>query len=185
MKKSYWFAILLTCNLLFIPQATFAGEHSLGIGAHYFYTLDDIRTDLEDDLGDSYHRDGLALCASYKYKPNDHFGFLAEVQGYPDGYYDAKTALSSRLFLLLGKGLYAGAGIAWNYISWENETDLFHDSDGWTDPYYILRVGMEIPILTDSLKLDINANYEMNEWNDFDEFDTDALTFGAGVRIAF
>ncbi len=166
-----------------IPTAD-ASEHAFGIGAHYFYSLDDIREDLEDEFGDSFHRDGLALTVSYRFKPNDHFGIAFEVQAYPDGYYDAESAYSPRLMMFLGKSLYIGGGVAVNYVDWEDDLDFLHDTDDWSDPYYLLRAGLEFPFIVDDLKLYIDASYEFNEWNEVEEFDSDTITFGAGIRFS-
>jgi len=182
MKKFF----LLSLFIMSIGAMTAsAGEHAFGVGFHYFYTLDEISDELDDSIGDSFHKDGLGINVSYRYKFNPRFGFLAEVQTYPDGYLDAKSVISPRILAVLGQSIYAGIGIGWNNVKWENATEDFHDSDNWTDSFYILRLGLEFPILVEHLRLDINGNYEFNEWNDVEEFDSDIITFGAGLRIMF
>ncbi|MCD4655065.1 porin family protein [bacterium] len=163
--------------------AAFAGDHTFGVGFHYFYTLDEISDEMKDVMGDAFHKDGLAINFSYRYKFNPHFGIQAEVQTYPDGYFDAESTISPRVIFLLGQSFYVGAGVGWNHIDWEDATEDFHDSDDWTDEFYMLRVGVEFPILTEHLFLDINVNYEFNKWNEVEEFDSDILTFGAGIKF--
>lgn len=180
MKK---IIILSACIICLIPVAANAGEHTFGVGLHYFYTLDDISSELEDALGDAFHEDGLAINFSYRYKFNQHFGVIAEVQTYPDGYLDAESSISPRILAVLGQTFYVGAGIGWHNVDWEDATEDFHDSDEWSDTFYMLRAGIEFPLLTEHLFLDINANYEFNEWNDVEEFDSDIITFGAAVKF--
>ena len=172
-------------GLLFcvVCGSAYAGDHTFGVGFHYFYTLDDINEDLDELLGDAFHEDGLAINFSYRYKFNDHFGVLAEVQTYPDGFLDAETSFSPRLLVLLGQTFYVGGGIGWNSVDWEEVTEDLHDDDNWTDSFYMLRAGIEFPLFTEHLFLDINANYEFNEWNDVEEFDSDIITFGAAIKF--
>ncbi|MBN1296577.1 outer membrane beta-barrel protein [bacterium] len=169
--------------LFLIPVSVSAVDHTFGVGFHYFYTLDDISSEVDDALGDAFHKDGLAINFSYRFKFNDHFGIIAEVQTYPDGYLDAESSISPRILATLGQTFYIAGGVGWHRVEWENLTEDLHDADEWTDSFYLLRAGIEFPLLTQHLFLDINANYEFNEWNDIDEFDSDIVTFGAAVKF--
>ncbi|MBN1878734.1 outer membrane beta-barrel protein [bacterium] len=169
--------------LLLVPHPALAGDHTFSLGVHYFYTIDQISAELEDDLGDSFHEEGLGYNFGYRYKFNPRFGLLAEAQLYPDGYLDADSVFSPRILAVLGRSLYIGIGVGWNSVEWENLTHDLHKSDNWTDSFYLLRLGLEFPILVEHLHLDINANYEFNNWNDVEEFDSDIITFGAGIKI--
>jgi len=180
MKQSI---IIGICMIFLVCGSAMAGDHTFGLGFHYFYTIDEIDDDLSNSLGDAFHEDGLAINFSYRYKWNSHFGVLAEVQTYPDGYLDAETSLSPRLLLVIGQGFFIGAGIGWNNVDWEDATEHVHDSDEWTDAFYMIRAGVEFPLLTEYLFLEINANYEFNEWNDVDQFDSDIITFGAAIKF--
>jgi opacity protein-like surface antigen len=179
----FGFCLSLFLILILFPVMTAAGTHSFSFGAHYFYSLDDIRSDIDDDIKDAYHRDGVGFNAAYRYKPNKILGIMLEVQSVPDGFYDAENVISPRLLFLLGHILYAGAGIGTNYVSWENNTEFLHNDDNWSDPYFMLRGGLDLPFLIPRLRLDLNLSYEFNEWNDVNYFDSDAITFGAGLRI--
>ena len=175
--------IIGICLFFIVCGSVMAGDHTFGIGYHYFYTLDNIRDDIEDSFGDVFHEDGTAINFSYRYKWNTHAGILAEVQTYPDGFLDAESSISPRLLFVLGQSFYIGGGIGWNNVDWEETTESLHDSDEWTDSFFMLRVGVEFPLLTDHLFLEINANYEFNQWNDVDAFDSDIITFGAAVKF--
>jgi len=169
--------------LFIVCCPVFAGDHTFGVGVHYFYTLDDISPEWDDVFGDSFHRDGLAINFSYRYKFNPHVGILAEIQTYPDGYIDASSVVSPRVLVVLGQGFYVGGGIGWNNVDWEEATQDMHSSNDWTDSYFLLRAGFEFPIINQNLFLDFNANYEFNQWNEVQEFDSDILTFGAAIKI--
>jgi opacity protein-like surface antigen len=160
-----------------------AGEHSIGAGFHYFYTLDDISNEFDDSIVTAFKRDGVGINFSYRYKFNRYVGVLAELQLYPNGHLDAKTVVSPRLFALLGKSVYGGIGVGWNNVQWRDETNELHVSGNWTDPFYMLRGGIEFPLLMGRFILDVNANYDFNYWNDVQAFDSDILTFGAGLKI--
>jgi len=183
MKKHILIFLIVVLGLI-CSEPAIAGTHSLGVGFHYFYALDDIRSDLEDDFRNAYHRDGIAINASYKYKPNKVWGLICELQTFPDGYYDAEDAISPRLLVVIGDFIYAGGGVAWNYTSWSDLTEDFHESEHWSDPYFLIRGGLNLPFILPKMKLDINASYEFNEWNDLDYFNSDTITFGATLRIS-
>ncbi|MGB3975365.1 MAG: outer membrane beta-barrel protein [bacterium] len=182
MKK--FFLVLLAFSIFF-PVVSKAGDHALGVGFQYFYTLKEISDDLEESVSSAFKRDGLGINFSYCYKPNKHLGVSGELQFYPDGYLDAKSAVSPRLLLLLGQSFYGGVGIGWNNVKWRDETKDLHISGDWTKSFYLLRAGLEFPILAEHLRLNFHANYEFNYWNDVKEFDSDILTFGAGIKIVF
>ena len=56
------------------------------------------------------------------------------------------------------------------------------------NPFYAFRAGPDIPLLP-ILHLDINANYRFENWGDLStdgkSVDTDTITLGAAVRLAF
>ncbi|MBN1354840.1 hypothetical protein JXA40_01075 [bacterium] len=183
MNKLYILCILGLTLAVLLPVSASTGTHSLGLGLHYFYALGDIEDDLDGDIEDAFHRDGFAFNASYRYKPNRLFGYQIEIQALPSGYYDAEEAFSPRAFILLGHIVYAGVGVGWNYVTWESETASLHDYTDWSDPFFLIRGGLDLPFLLPRLRLDLNASYEVNQWNDIDYFDSDAITFGIGARI--
>lgn len=162
-----------------------AGEHTVIFGAHYFYTLDEISADLDDSIKDSWHDDGIGYNFGYRYKFNPTVGLLAEVQLYPNGYNDAESVISPRILAVFGRSIYAGLGIGWHNVEWEDVTDDLHESSDWSDSFYLLRLGLEFPIIVEHLRLDINGNYEFNDWNDVEEFQSDIITFGAGLKVSF
>ena len=81
-------------------------------------------------------------------------------------------------YLILGKIIYAAAGIGGYYTN--NKLD--------DNPFYAFRVGLDIPLLP-ILHLDINANYRFENWDNLDtagtRVNTDTVTLGAAARLAF
>ena len=148
-----------------------AGDHQVGVGAHYWKALDDIDTKDVDE-------DGFSYAAMYRYR-YDWIGLEAGVEYFKKGFGGAGEAVyQPQAYLLVGKVLYAGAGIGGYYTDGE-----------WGDkPFYALRAGLDIPILP-ILHLDIQAHYRFEEWSDLSDkakdIDTDTVTLGAAARLAF
>jgi hypothetical protein len=58
------------------------------------------------------------------------------------------------------------------------------DGEWQDDPFYALRAGVDFPL--GPLHLDVNVNYRFQStkvFEDLDEIDTDAVTFGAVARF--
>ncbi|MDL1968106.1 MAG: hypothetical protein LWW97_06035 [Deltaproteobacteria bacterium] len=165
--------IALFCGLFFtLGQASWAdGSHRIGVGTHYWVTADDIDKDNIDE-------NGLAIIASYQYLLTEHLKFEVGAEYLKEGYAGSdKSVFSPLAYILIGKGLYAGAGIGINHSGGE-----FAD-----EPLYALRAGIDLEILP-LIFLDINANYRFEKW-DFDEIeddiDGDTITIGAILRLQF
>ena len=147
------------------------GNHRLGTGLHYWYALEDIDKDNVDDKG-------YALQFSYQYVTTSLLKIEADLDVLQEGYAGSdSTVFSPQAFLLLGKTVYAGAGVGINYS----------DGSFAESPFFALRAGFELEILP-ALYVDINANYRFETW-DFDaikeDIDTDTVTLGAQVRMEF
>ena len=169
-------ALLLVAGLI-CPTVGMAARHSLGIGAHYFRSLEEIKA--EDD----FDEDGLGLNLSYRYRMARLLALQGELQFFPDGIFFAEDAYGFKGFLLLGNVIYAALGIGTNRVEWPN------GDKEWTDTEYLLRAGVELPIVPDVFTIDMNANYILADWRDIDdlddEFDEDYMSFGAAARFHF
>lgn len=164
MKK-----ILMVAALVSGMAIAAEAQTSLGLGARYVKTIDDLDSSFEDS--------GMGAVLSYKSELGDLLAAQFDLTLYPDGYAGAKQeVLSPQAFLLLGKDLYAGLGAGW----------LFSDGDFADSPFFIARAGVIFELLP-GLHLDINANYEFPEWEGVnkidDEVDSDTVTLGAALRI--
>jgi hypothetical protein len=100
------------------------------------------------------------------------FSLELDLEYFPDGFAGStEDAFSPQAYLLIGRGLYGGAGVGVTY------------SDGETsDLFYAAKIGFDIAIIP-HVSLDINANYRFNDWSLIDEVDTDTVTLGALVRF--
>ncbi len=148
-----------------------AHPHRLGFGAHYWKTIDQLRDDhrrIEDD--------GLSWIGGYQYA----FPWLkaeADLEVFPKGYYGStETTFAPQALLLLGSWLYAGAGVG---VVYADDLDR-----RLSDAIYMLRAGLDLEVLP-RLHLDLNANYYFADWDAWDRFNTDTVTLGGQVRLAF
>jgi hypothetical protein len=150
-----------------------AAEHRLGIGAHYWKTLDDIAGDRFADIEDQGH----AWVLSYQYVPPGLFRFEVDLEYDQDGFGGSSASSYSPVaYVLLGSGLYGGVGVGVTASS-----GLEGD---FSDPFYAARLGFEMNLLP-GFGVDINGNYRAGAFDELGDAGTDAITFGASVRFSF
>lgn len=166
--------ILLATSL--VPANTAdAAEHRLGLGAHFWRTVDDFADDILDDPFDDLDDDGLAWVVSYQYIPRSLLKFEIDLEYYDGGFGGSPdSALTPVGYVLVGGKLYGALGVGMTF-SGGLEDDV-------SDPFFALRVGYQRAILP-GVRIDINANYRAGAFNDLDEADTDAMTLGAILRF--
>jgi hypothetical protein len=146
-------------------------NNRIGVGARYWQTIDNIDVDRIDE-------DGFTFIASYQH----WFGLLGmelAVEWYKKGFAGSPDDIyAPQALLLVGKGIYAAAGIG----------GYFRDGEFADEPFYVLRAGLNFEVLP-SLYLDINANYRFENTDDLErratDIDTDTVSLGAAVRMAF
>ena len=146
-------------------------KHTLGIGAHFFRTVDSF-----NDLS-GIDEDGNSWVVSYQYLPRGLFRFEIDLEYFPDGFSGSlDTAFAPQFFVLVGHGLYGGIGVGQTFAD-----DLIDDA---TDPYYMARFGWELGILG-AIGVDLQATYLFDNWDDVRGFDinSDTLTVGAVLRF--
>jgi len=144
-----------------------AGEQRIGGGVNYWVAVKDIHTDKVDDNGFSY-------LASYQYRA-DLLGLEMDAEFLPDRF--GKDAWAPEAYLLVGRTIYAGAGIG----------IINTDSKFADDPFYALKAGLDFEVLP-RIFLDISGNYRFNDKaqleNSDSNIDTDTVFLGAAVRLA-
>ena len=155
----------------FATPAEAAGSRRLGAGVNYWRTLDDVDVRDVDESGFSWH-------ASAQWR-GALLGLQADLEWFDKNFGAAeKDVFAPQAYLLVGRTLYGAAGIGWYYSAGSFSRN----------PFYALRAGLDLELLP-KLFLDIHANYRFEEWDDIrdDEkgVDTDTVTLGASVRIAF
>ena len=170
-KKLIMLIVAIVAFGLF-QTSTRADEDSdtqIGVGAHYWISLDDIDTDWDENA--------ISYYVSFRYNPS-LWGIEANVEYYPKETLFRKAAYEPQAFFILGNTLYGGIGLGW----------LYSDGDWADDPTYALKAGFNIKLF-DAIGLDINANYRFNSFDDFDEdgkkIDMNTITLGAAVRYCF
>jgi len=143
--------------------------HQLGGGIHYLRTLGDIK----DVPG--WDENAVGFMVSYRYAMP-----LIKIEGdlewVPDYGGSDKTMFQPQAWLIVGGLIYGAGGIGGSYI----------DGDWLDNPFYGLRAGADLTLA--GLNLDVFASYCFQSAEVFDEIDQndlDAITFGAIVRFAF
>ncbi len=165
-----WMAVAGLC-LAPLPASAF--EQRFGLGIHYWETVDE----LADQALDGFDESGVAWVASYQFVPVSFLKLQVDVEFFPQGFLGSgEEAWSPQGYVVLGRRLYAAAGAGCVY-SQGIEGNL-------SDIFYAARIGTDLRIVS-RLRLDLNANYRFNEWSQLDQVDTDLVTLGAVLRLAF
>lgn len=144
-------------------------QHRIGGGIHYLRTLGSIKDHPEWDSN------AIGYMLSYQYV----FGSIrleGDLEWVPDYGGLNKTLFQPQAWLLLGKLIYLSAGIGGSYI----------DGDWFDNPFYGLRAGVNLTLI--GVNFDGFTSYRFqssNVFEDINEEDLDALTFGALVRVEF
>ena len=154
-------------------QAARGGGFELGVGATYWYSIDEA-TD------QSFDRDGLGWMLTSRIPLSDIFAIGLEVEQSPDNFvFLDKPLYLPAAYAVLGNSIYGAIGFGTYY----------YDGDFYGDVWYALRAGFKIPIITNALVLDVNVNYRVEDWDGIkevgDNIDTDTLMIGAALRIVF
>ena len=142
------------------------GAHRIGAGANYWVTVEDMEADVDEN--------GFAYLATYQYRPG-LLGLGIDVEMLPD--FLGEDAYAPQAYLILGKTIYAAAGVG----------ILNVDGDWADDPFYSLRAGLDLNLLS-NLYLDLYGNYRFEETSDLGgedtEIDADTVFLGAALRLA-
>ena len=177
MKKIFLLFIILGMQL-FAGQEVLAANasrlenvHRFGGGIHYWKSLEDIIIEGVDE-------EGLALLLSYQYQMVKFFTVEAMLEFLSDGYAGSDDAvLAPQIYLLVGRGIYAGAGIGLH----------FSDGKAADSPFFGLRAGLDVEIVP-TIFLDLNVNYRSETWGFgkiHEDIQLNTMTFGAILRFEF
>lgn len=147
-----------------------AAEKRFGLGVHYWETVSSLA-----DKGFGHLKDnGTSWLVSYQVAPRGLFTFEADLEYFNSGFGGSDEAtFSPQFFVLVGHGLYAGVGIG------ANASNGF--GNVLSDPFYIGRAGFDFELVP-RLYIDVNANYQVDAFNQLSNTNTDAITLGAMVR---
>ena len=163
--------LLLGAGLLALALGARANESGLnaGVGAHYWTTVKNLDADNVD-------KHGFSWLGTVQYWPS-WIGVEADVEWFKKGYAGAtEDVWAPQAYLIVGKVLYGAVGIG----------DYYSDSTWSHNPFYALRVGVDLEILP-RLHLDINANYRFEDWHTLhgSDVNSDTITLGAAARFGF
>ena len=166
MKNTLWMVLALGLGLSAAQAAESA--HRIGGGANYWIAVDDIDVDDVDEEGFSYF-------ASYQYRPT-LIGLQADVEFLPDRF--GEDAIAPAAYLILGKAIYAAAGVG-----------ILHIDGEWADdPFFAFKAGLDLEVLP-HVFLDVSASYRFDPETELedavDNIDTDTVFLGAAVRLGF
>ncbi len=158
--------LLLTATLSFI-LAPGAHAQGIGIGTHYWRTV--------DEISDEFDRDGFSWVFSFQGSIAPLVRYQLDLERFSGDFAGTtKSVYAPQALIIGGRVLYGGAGIG----------ILYSDGDFANRPFYLLRAGVELPILP-RIRLDLNANYHFLDIKGFGDsrVNTDALSFGAMLRL--
>ena len=147
-----------------------AAEKRFGLGVHYWEAVSNLANKGFGHLQDN----GTSWLVSYQVAPRGLFTFEADLEYFNSGFGGSDVStFSPQFFVLVGHGLYAGAGVGLNMSGGFDSTV--------SDPFYIGRVGFDFEVIP-RLYVDVNANYQVNAFNQLGHTSTDAITLGAMLR---
>lgn len=175
--KSFLLTTLFCAILASAPAG--AGEHSLGLGAHFWKTVDKI---VDDGGFSGIEDDGYGFVASYRYRPGGLVFFQIDLDYYQDGYggFSGNT-YAPTAFLGVGRTWYAAAGIG---IIHSDKYLHIGDEEFNSATYYLGRIGWNIDLVP-GIGIDLNASYAIDAFNKLDQVNGDSTTLGAAVRFTF
>jgi hypothetical protein len=170
MKTPILLCILIGLLTLTVSWANAQSAVGVGVRSHVLHT------EFEEypfDDGD------ISYVAGYEY--HDKAGYWQLLVGYTPDVGDGTVVdsiITPQLNLLLQDGAWlAGVGILGSYV----ETTL--ETTDWTDVYWQVMLGFEIPLPI--FKLELLAYYPFESWSTFGDFDTDDIEFGGLAKFMF
>jgi len=172
MNRRHLAVLVISASAILAMTAVSFGGSRIGAGVHYWKTLDNI------DLSE-IDESGVSWIVTYQYGAPSLLKFQADLEIFPEKFAGfGKTALAPQAFVIIGQTIYGGVGIGTYYVD-----DEFADN-----PFYLLRAGLDLEIVP-KIFLDINANYRFEQWGHvhetLEDIDTDVITLGAALRLAF
>ena len=157
----------LAVALLALAAIAAPAAAGLGVGVHYLKTVGDIK----DSQG--FDENALGFIGSFQ-----HGAGMIKLEGdveWVDDYMGSDhSMIEPQAYALLGRNIYAGAGMGIGYLDdkWQNH------------PFYALRAGYALPLT--ALTLDGFASYRFQKSDDLQGLtsdDLDTVTFGVIARF--
>lgn len=170
MSHRLFHRLALLSLAVLVASPAVAADHRLGLGAHFWKTVEDLADDGFGDIED----EGYSYVVSYQYVPQGIFTLELDLEYSEDGFGGFQEETISPIgMVLVGGDLYAGVGIGVTTDSG------FGDA---SDPFYLARIGWELTLLP-GFHVDLNANYRAGAFDELENAETDAITLGAVLRF--
>lgn len=174
-QKSSTFRLLILGAILFTlglcaEAPLHADEHRVGLGIHYWQTAKDLLA------GDNLEEDGVSFLLSYQFQPKRGLlKYEIDLEYFDDGFSgSSQEAFAPTIYVVFGDMFYVAGGIGVT-ISSDLENEV-------SDPFYTGRLGYQFDVLP-GLRIDLNANYRTNAFEELGDFDTEVITFGVIARL--
>jgi hypothetical protein len=169
LKKWLTLSAVLVC-LSVVAQPARAADHRLGLGLHYWKSLDELAKDFPG-VSDS----GVSWMASYQFRPAGLFKLEADLEYFRKGFGGSEgAAFSPQFFVLAGGKFYGGVGVGTTFASsFDNNSSSM---------FFMARAGLEITLVP-GVHFDFNLNYKSDVFSELDNFNSNALTLGVFVRF--
>lgn len=170
MKNRWIFGLAVTVAVFTASPARTA-DHFLGVGIHYWQTIDSFPSDFDFDIDDS----GVSFLLSYRADPAGLLKFQGDLEYFSNGFAGSpKEAFSPQVFVLVGDFFYGGVGAGITYSS-----GLPSD---FSDVFFLARLGLKMTLVP-RVQFDVNFNFQSGAFSELDNADTDSITLGAAVRF--
>lgn len=174
MKLTKTFILSALVALTLLPISTYAksGGFEIGVGANYWYSV-------EDAIDKEFDEDGLGWMLSTRWMFTDYIGLGFEFERSPDNFIALEDPMyAPSAHLIVGDKLYIGFGVGCYY----------YDGDFYENEWYNVRAGIKIELLP-SVMIDFNVNYRADDFDEIEDLDknidAETLVFGGAVRFAF
>ena len=158
----------LAVALAALALAAAPAAAGIGVGVHYLKTVGDIK----DEAG--FDENAFGFIGSFQSGGAGMLKLEGDVEWVPDYLGSDHDMIEPQAYALVGRNLYAGAGIGIGYID-----------DNWQDrPFYALRAGYALPLA--AFSLDGFASYRFQKLDTIEgatSDDLDAITFGVIARF--
>jgi len=163
--------------ILIVMQAPASAAQAISAGARYHMRHSEY-AELPYDDGD------LSYLLGYEYHENNAFwqllvGYAPDITTGDEDGTGAKSVVTPQLNLFFADGNWlGGVGILASYIDTEDS-----ESSDWTDVYWQLMLGLQLPLPV--LDVELMAYYPFEKWSTLSEFEAGDIEFGVQIKFKF
>ena len=162
VKRLFLITLLAISPFLFLATTATDSQAGLGLGIHYWKTLEDIGD------SDGFDTASLGYLGVFSFGPA-LLNFEIDVEYVPN-YWGDSGLLQPSAYVFIGHYIYGGLGVGISYL----------DGEMADDPFFDLRAGVKLSFF------DLFASYRFlsfEEVGDLESDDLNSLTFGALIKF--